>query len=250
MKSVIILTLSIVALSGLAGDLLSGVLDERASVEETPAPMLQQTSPTITEEHVSTVNSIKPQSAISNAPLPKEKRRRLDLPVGKEKAICKSFRKNLDEGQSLGRSRDYADKTDSGLTLSCGLFRINFLGEVNSFVEGCEVSFVALDNVDYSGIRLSGLDAVYGSMDGLQMSCLLNIAGRDLYGFQASLCVNGVGGTMSGVQISAVNYSEALDGLQVGLLNIAESGKGVQIGFLNIIADSSLPIFPIINARF
>lgn len=169
------------------------------------------------------------------------------LPQQKEPEISTLLRAK--QPFAVGSSDDN-DLPDSGLTLSCSLFRLNFASIERHLEYGASVSCVTFDNVDFNGIRVAVLDIVKGACNGFQCSYCISIACSDFCGFQVAAIANGSGGKMTGLQVGALNYCEILDGVQIGLINIAVGGSGVQIGALNMIADSSIPFFPILNARF
>jgi len=103
---------------------------------------------------------------------------------------------------------------------------------------------------DYAGwSSATFFNRVEGSFTGLQGS-LVSITKQDVSGWQAGLIYAHTGGHISGLQTGLVNSASSVKGLQFGLVNITENMQGVQIGLANIIKNSSLPFFPIVNAKF
>ncbi|MDC0707037.1 caspase family protein [Stigmatella sp. ncwal1] len=118
------------------------------------------------------------------------------------------------------------------------------------------------------GVGLAaGVSWVDGTMEGLQTSGLVNVAGGEVWGAQVALggnlafgggqgvqvasLINSVEGSFTGLQLSGtanradavmrglqlaagVNAAETLKGVQVGLINLAGDATGTQIGLINV----------------
>ena len=102
------------------------------------------------------------------------------------------------------------------------------LGLVNGTVgQSAGLSAGILNYADnYKGLQWGLVNYTTGNFSGWQ--------GGPFFGLLVS-ALNYTGGTMTGLQLGAVNYAGNLSGLQAGLVNYADrSEAGVQIGLVNI----------------
>ncbi len=153
----------------------------------------------------------------------------------------------------------------------------------DQIVNGAQLGLLFNVTKDMNGFQISPfLNHASGSMSGIQVAPLLNVAGS-MKGMQTGL-FNGSDGNaagleiglfnfvqenMSGFQIGAGNFSKNnmagfqvgavnfarndVTGLQIGIINICKNLKGLQIGAINIVRSrfpSSVFFAPIINIGF
>jgi len=114
---------------------------------------------------------------------------------------------------------------------------------------------------------LFGVNVAERNMSGWQDSCIGNGVFGDMHGLQSALLTSSVDGNVFGAQLSGIhNYAgEDLAGFQLGMLNVVHSTArgiqfgvvnsckrlaGLQIGLANFVTDSRLPLVPGVNARF
>lgn len=116
-------------------------------------------------------------------------------------------------------------------------------------VYGLRINVFAGKHHDVCGIDVGTIaDIAAGDVLGLQTSGIFARTYNTLTGCQISPIA--LAGTLEGIQIGIFNRTEALWGIQIGVVNYAYQANGVQLGLINIIADSELPIFPIVNIGF
>ena len=121
-----------------------------------------------------------------------------------------------------------------------------------------------LEGWDVYGVRVNVFAGKHHDIGGIDIGSIANLATGDVIGLQAScifartlntltgcqIAPISLVGTLEGIQIGVFNRTEGLWGLQIGVVNYAYQANGVQIGLLNVIADSELPILPIVNIGF
>lgn len=125
-------------------------------------------------------------------------------------------------------------------------------------VKGVNFSLLGLSQTqDFTGLNFGlflGANRTTNSMTGVEFG-LVNWNDNMAKGADFGL-VNYTGGQFTGLQSGTFNYAGTLTGLQLGLINATDHiNKGVQIGLINYdksgtFVSKSLPVFPIINARF
>ena len=100
-------------------------------------------------------------------------------------------------------------------------------------MRGISVGFLtgARDTV---GIDLSVTGTISGDVRGVNIGGIATNV-ENMYGFQLSWLMNA---------------ATTVRGVQLGLLNYCEEMNGIQIGFVNIIRENTIPILPLVNARF
>ena len=117
---------------------------------------------------------------------------------------------------------------------------------------------------DVSGVRIAVFAGKHHDVGGIDVGTIANIATGDATGLQTcgifartydtltgcQVSPISLAGTLEGIQIGVFNRAEGLWGLQVGVVNYAYQANGVQLGLINIIADSELPILPVVNIGF
>lgn len=117
---------------------------------------------------------------------------------------------------------------------------------------------------DVYGIRISTFAGKHHDVGGIDVGAIANIATGDAIGLQmcgifartrdtltgCQISPISLAGTLEGIQIGLFNRTEGLWGLQIGIVNYAYQANGVQFGLINIIADSELPILPVVNIGF
>lgn len=104
---------------------------------------------------------------------------------------------------------------------------------------------------NFWGLDLEFLGSFQDELWGWQMSGLVNITKKQLYGFQGAIGVN-IAEVAYGCQLAGIfNMANELHGCQIGIVNFAERCSwGFQIGIVNIIMDNQLKVLPIVNAYF
>ena len=116
-------------------------------------------------------------------------------------------------------------------------------------VYGLRICVFAGRHHDVGGLDIGGLvNLATGDAIGLQLSGIFAKTDNTLTGCQISPI--SFAGTLEGIQIGVFNRTEGLFGLQIGVVNFAYQASGVQLGLVNIIADSELPVLPIVNIGF
>ena len=116
-------------------------------------------------------------------------------------------------------------------------------------VYGLRLSIFVGKHHDVGGIDVGAIASLAdGDVIGLQTSGIFSRANNGLSGCQISPL--SFAGTLEGIQIGVFNRVEGVFGLQVGVVNYAYQANGVQLGLINIIADSELPILPVVNIGF
>ena len=119
-------------------------------------------------------------------------------------------------------------------------------------------------NWDVYGLRINVLVGKHHDVGGIDIGMIANLSICDAVGLQASGIFSrtdnvltgcqvsplSFAGTLEGIQIGIFNRAEGLFGLQIGVVNYAYQANGVQLGLINIIADSELPILPVVNIGF
>lgn len=90
-----------------------------------------------------------------------------------------------------------------------------------------------------SGFQIAGgANVATKDVDGVQVAGGLNFAAGNVNRVQASGALNVCLDTMSGAQVSVVNYATHLNGLQVGVFNFAQTcNKGVPVGLISVVAN-------------
>lgn len=132
--------------------------------------------------------------------------------------------------------------TDSlyGMQLGGVLGGVNYAGRE---VEGVQISgiFGGINRAgDLRGVQVAGAIGGINKAD--------NVSGVQIAG--TYLGIN-IAKNMTGFQLGTIyNQAKAMEGVQLGLVNLCNKMHGIQIGLVNIITESSLPVFPIINASF
>ncbi|MCZ6679075.1 MAG: hypothetical protein O7E52_17720, partial [Candidatus Poribacteria bacterium] len=87
---------------------------------------------------------------------------------------------------------------------------------------------------DLTGWQAAGaINFVGGNARSVQLAGAVNIAARNLTGLQASGAVN-VAGNLDGTQLSVVNIAGGVIGTQIGVVNIARNVEGLQLGVINV----------------
>ncbi|MBZ4418812.1 caspase family protein [Myxococcus sp. RHSTA-1-4] len=121
-----------------------------------------------------------------------------------------------------------------------GLGAAGGLGWVDGTMEGVQVSGIA----NVAGGEVLGLQAALGGNlafaggTGGQLSTLFNIAEGAYTGLQLSSTANRATSDFHGVQLAGgINLTERLAGVQVGLINISGNVSGVQVGLINVASD-------------
>ncbi len=142
-------------------------------------------------------------------------------------------------------------------------FRLNIYGH-NQDVIGLDIGIVNRASGDFGGFQWLGFGWVEGDVSGAQWNYIANVGKGDLRGLQFGF-FNYVGkdtmgaqlgavdwsqGKVTGLQLSAVNYSKSVHGLQLGLVNVTDNLRGMQIGLVNVARNGFLPVFPIFNFHF
>lgn len=133
------------------------------------------------------------------------------------------------------------------------------------------LGFTIINNVGFpsvdggvKGLAINLLAGENHSVYALEFGGFANMVTYDFGGLQFALAYNGVGDTMSGLQVGGVNYAETISGAQVGLYNVTRGGKGfqvgvvnfanamkgMQIGVFNINEAAQCPYLPIMNLAF
>lgn len=117
---------------------------------------------------------------------------------------------------------------------------------------------------DVTGLRLNLLMGRNRDVGFIDLGVLANIADCDSRGITVSGVFNKVDGEATGIVIAPLNFTGSVSGVEVGLFNRVERGMGLmvglvnyagqfdgmQIGFINVIADSALPVLPLVNIGF
>ncbi|WP_163989829.1 caspase family protein [Pyxidicoccus caerfyrddinensis] len=121
-----------------------------------------------------------------------------------------------------------------------GLGAAGGVGWVDGTMEGLQVSGIA----NVAGGEVLGLQAAIGGNlafaggTGGQVSAVFNIAEGDYTGFQLSTTANRSAARLRGAQVAAgINLTERLAGAQVGLINISGDVSGAQVGLINVAAN-------------
>jgi hypothetical protein len=121
-----------------------------------------------------------------------------------------------------------------------GLGAAGGVGWVDGTMEGVQVSGIA----NVAGGEVLGLQAALGGNlafaggTGGQVSVVFNIAEGPYTGFQLSSTANRATSDFRGLQAAAgINQTERLAGAQVGLINISGNVAGAQVGLINVAAD-------------
>ncbi|WP_426756898.1 caspase family protein [Myxococcus sp. Y35] len=114
------------------------------------------------------------------------------------------------------------------------------VGWVDGTVEGIQLSGVA----NVAGGEIFGLQTAFGGNlafgggTGGQVSAVFNLTERDFTGFQVSTTANRAAASFQGFQAAAgINLAERLAGAQLGLINISGDVAGAQLGLINVAAE-------------
>jgi len=114
---------------------------------------------------------------------------------------------------------------------TCGLQ----LGICN-IMEG-NVTGVVLGNVIYCKSDFTGAYAgIFGRVPGTMTGVSLNLVNANKH--------------VIGCQVGLLNMSTDVRGLQFGLVNLTDNMYGVQIGLINFIKQGTIPVLPLVNAKF
>ncbi|KJF96535.1 hypothetical protein UB33_03805 [Photobacterium angustum] len=136
--------------------------------------------------------------------------------------------------------------------------RLNALYGHTASVTGVNFSLLGLSDIDtFKGLNFGlafGVNRTRSMMTGLEFG-LANWNDGNAKGADFG-AVNYTAGNFTGAQFGTFNYAGTLNGLQFGLVNATDHiNKGIQIGLINYdksgtFVSKSLPVFPIVNARF
>ncbi|MFP2905448.1 caspase family protein, partial [Pyxidicoccus sp. 3LFB2] len=121
-----------------------------------------------------------------------------------------------------------------------GLGAASAVGWVDGTMEGVQVSGVAnVAGGEVAGLQLAiGGNLAFAGGTGGQLSAGFNSAEGDYTGFQLSTTANRAAASMRGFQAAGgINLAERLAGAQVGLINISGDVSGAQVGLINVAAN-------------
>jgi hypothetical protein len=88
-----------------------------------------------------------------------------------------------------------------------------------------------------SGLQVAGLFNSASKSEGLQVAGALNRAGADGGGGQVALLANVNGGSFDGLQLALFNHARDVRGAQLGVINVGAKVKGLQLGLINVADD-------------
>ena len=132
-----------------------------------------------------------------------------------------------------------------------GLFIVNHVGfpSADTGIKGLRLGVLASENHTVYGLDVNGATGfVTYDFGGLQFSSIFNRVGDTMSGLQVS-CVN-YAETLSGLQFGVYNHATHGSGLQLGIVNFANALRGVQLGIFNINESAAWVYLPFVNVAF
>ena len=113
-------------------------------------------------------------------------------------------------------------------------FRLNIYGR-NKNVNGVDIGLMHEATGNYHGVEFGVLNFVHGDFVGLELGGIYSETKQHI----------------SGAQVGIVNHAGSISGIQIGLVNFADDMTGFQFGLFNQISSKeTLPVLPLINAKF
>ena len=105
----------------------------------------------------------------------------------------------------------------------------------NQNVRGVDIGLMHEAMGDFRGVQFGVLNLVHGDHVGLQLAGIYSETKKHISGFQVGM----------------VNHAASMSGIQIGFVNFADDMTGFQFGIFNEISSkATLPVLPLINAKF
>ena len=117
---------------------------------------------------------------------------------------------------------------------SIGGFRLEIYGR-NQDVLGVDIGLVHEARGNFRGAEFGIVNLVHGDFVGMQLAGIYSETKNHISGFQVGM----------------VNRAHSMSGIQIGFVNFADDMTGFQFGIFNEISSKqTLPVLPLINAKF